>query len=431
MTVRIVGQGVDTLHVGVYAEQRDHVWRALERLRDLARQAGSRVPEAVGDVVHQVGPAKSPWQYQLACPSWTVMACERGERDLAPPFSLQLRSEFLWAFGAPAALEAAVARVMPHLAGPVSRTIVQRADLAVDFVGWLPRAGDTPHFVRQPRHVVLTFVDPRRRTREVELRALTARELRRRVEDLEAESEVDMWGAMQFTGWRWGRGDIVARLYDKTAEIVQASGKTWFYDVWSEGGELPEFCEEAQPVVWRLEFQLRRQALKEFGIDTPEDLWQKAPRLWAALAGTRREDPLQAELYEQGEGEPPDEREVGWLTLREPQDDSHRYRWPVRPEWRALQDGPWGLVGQPLIRDRRRRMDWDLALARTVRGLVQCAVLAGEPCTDPDAIWRWASERGLVREYFAASPHTLEGVAADFRARVPPDVPALQRPVRR
>src|SRR5450755_4403246 len=51
--------------------------------------------------------------------------------------------------------------------------------------------------------------------------------------------------------FRFGEGDIVLRVYDKSAEIREASAKTWFYALW--GGVTEN--------VWRVEFQVRKEVL--------------------------------------------------------------------------------------------------------------------------------------------------------------------------
>ena len=63
----------------------------------------------------------------------------------------------------------------------------------------------------------------------------------------------------QMTGITFGRKALVARLYDKTREIREVSGKTWFYKLW-ELEELPE-----NTLALRVEFQLRRATLRELG----------------------------------------------------------------------------------------------------------------------------------------------------------------------
>lgn len=58
-----------------------------------------------------------------------------------------------------------------------------------------------------------------------------------------------------------GKGDVVLRVYDKIAEIEEASNKTWFYSLWN--------CTEN---VWRIEWQVRKALLRRFGIRSFQDL---------------------------------------------------------------------------------------------------------------------------------------------------------------
>jgi len=98
-----------------------------------------------------------------------------------------------------------------------------------------------------------------------------------------------------------GKGDIVLRVYDKVAEIKQQSDKVWFYLLW-----------EQDENVWRIEWQVRKSLLKQFGIVTFDDLKNKQGDLLHYLA---------SEHY----------------TLRMPNDDSNPSRWPLHPLWIDLQ----------------------------------------------------------------------------------------------
>ena len=62
----------------------------------------------------------------------------------------------------------------------------------------------------------------------------------------------------------------------------------------------------------RIEFEIGRTGLREYGVDTPEDALGAAGALWASLTET-------------------------WLTYRSPTGDATKSRWPVAPEWRAVQ----------------------------------------------------------------------------------------------
>ncbi|ATX80222.1 hypothetical protein Ga0123461_1809 [Mariprofundus aestuarium] len=99
----------------------------------------------------------------------------------------------------------------------------------------------------------------------------------------------------------FGKGDIVLRVYDKIAEINQQSQKTWFFGLWG--------CDEN---VWRVEWQVRKDALRDHGIRTFSQLKEGQGSLLSYLA----------EKHD---------------TLRIPTTDKNRSRWPLHPVWIDLQ----------------------------------------------------------------------------------------------
>lgn len=92
----------------------------------------------------------------------------------------------------------------------------------------------------------------------------------------------------------------LVRIYNKVAEIKQKSDKFWFFELWGQDQD-----------VWRVEFQVRRQRLKESGIRTFNDLRN-----------------LQADLLR--------ELATSNTTLGRPSDDGNRSRWPLHPLWASL-----------------------------------------------------------------------------------------------
>lgn len=100
----------------------------------------------------------------------------------------------------------------------------------------------------------------------------------------------------------FGKGDVVLRVYDKIAEIIQQSGKVWLFQLW--GGIVEN--------VWRVEWQVRKDLLRRFGIRTFIDLRD--------LQG----DALRYLATEHD-------------TLRLPNGDSNRSRWPIHPLWLDIQ----------------------------------------------------------------------------------------------
>ena len=96
-------------------------------------------------------------------------------------------------------------------------------------------------------------------------------------------------------------GDVVLRVYDKVAEIAQQSGKTWFFKFWG--------CKEH---VWRIEYQVRKAILRRFGVRTFVDLEERQGDVLRYLASEHD-------------------------TLRVPNGDGNRSRWPLHPLWLDLQ----------------------------------------------------------------------------------------------
>ena len=102
--------------------------------------------------------------------------------------------------------------------------------------------------------------------------------------------------------FKFGADDVVLRFYDKVMEIIQESGKAWFFKLWG--------CSEN---VWRVEWQVRKAMLRRFGVRTLADLEERQGDVLRYLA-TEHD------------------------TLRVPNEDSNRARWPLHPLWVDLQE---------------------------------------------------------------------------------------------
>lgn len=76
----------------------------------------------------------------------------------------------------------------------------------------------------------------------------------------------------KITGVQIGKGDFVARIYDKSEELKKSvSKRLFFYDLWNVPPGTP---------VTRVEFQLRRGALKDMEVDSIEDFQNRMDSLW-------------------------------------------------------------------------------------------------------------------------------------------------------
>jgi len=127
----------------------------------------------------------------------------------------------------------------------------------------------------------------------------------------------------KLTGIRIGKGIISARLYDKPLEIAQQSKKYWMYAIWGIGiDEIPD-----DKMIIRIEFQLRREFLKQVKLNTIDDLislhsnaWARCTQIWLR--------------FEDGIGK-------------------HVSRRKTLPFWKAIQAGYEGAQrANPLVREK-------------------------------------------------------------------------------
>lgn len=124
----------------------------------------------------------------------------------------------------------------------------------------------------------------------------------------------------QFSGWSVGLGGIIsARLYNKLLEIV-VSGKDWILPLWQKAGW------QASNMVWRLEFELKREVLTQKGISKLHQVLGNLNGLWSYAT-------------------------TEWLRLTLPsEDDKTRSRWPIHPLWGFLSAVDWEGKGGPLAK---------------------------------------------------------------------------------
>jgi hypothetical protein len=144
-------------------------------------------------------------------------------------------------------------------------------------------------------------------------------------------------------------GAIYARLYDKTREL-DGKGDDWWLDIWGP-------AHDPDQRVLRIEFEFSRDGLREFGADTPEDVFELVGPLWAYATGS-------------------------WLTLRTPTADDTRSRWPLDARWAAVQRAT--LAGNALPADRLRAGEAAGTLRQLMPQLVGYLTTAAVPLGTSD-----------------------------------------------
>lgn len=261
-----VASGIDALYLSGRASIPLDVFEGLDSLRAAAARCGEPARFSLGGEDFQVAPHS--WGKHRVLLEHQHGRVGLTPSDALPSLRVQPVAGFLHAVG-PGQVAPWFSAQFEAAFGPIEWT-VSRVDLFADVTGWRLSSNDRERFVCRAK-------------------ARTTHE--------EAES---------LTGFSFGRrtGAIFGRIYDKTIEVA-GSGKTWWHDKWANRWD--------GSAVQRVELQMNRDALRQFGLSTPDEVLTGAGGLWA-----------------HGTGE--------WLTFRSPSVDSNKSRWPIAPEWQAVQN---------------------------------------------------------------------------------------------
>ncbi|WP_417680908.1 hypothetical protein [Pseudidiomarina aquimaris] len=271
---QILRSGVDTLYLSFNGDVRSGLLSQLHDKKALA-QAGGHSGKAFAALglagipfkVHAKGQNMHPFVISNHHFRMRIAGAQAGK---VPPLYVEISSELLSCCGYESSVQAA-----REFAGAILNDAdsgsISRIDLCVDFTSSLD-------------------------WQSVDGNRWRCRSNRR---SLYFESE-------QLLGDAFGKsGDVSARLYDKTKEIIKTE-KFFFKDLWKQNGW------DDESSVWRLEFQLRRGALKACQSLNPDLIIERFNSLWRYYT-------------------------TQWLSLRDVNpNDSNRSRWELAPEWQTL-----------------------------------------------------------------------------------------------
>jgi hypothetical protein len=138
--------------------------------------------------------------------------------------------------------------------------------------------------------------------------------------------------------------DIKARLYDKPTEIKCKSKKYWMYDIWKiKEDEIPE-----DKKVIRIEFQIRREVIKELQAGSVLELLKNADKVWNYCVSS-------------------------WLQFKD-NPDCHADDRKTLDWWEAIQNNFMGSINHEVaIREKSLKIDADQLTAQ-VKGLLSSLV---------------------------------------------------------
>jgi hypothetical protein len=240
----------------------------LEERRRAAEAGNEPQPLSLCGEVFFVEPRSfGKYRYRLAHPSGLFGVTTS---DKLPSFYVQPYAEFLHGAG-PTAVLGFFDQVGEFLAGGRVNWSASRLDLFCDVQGWTLHGDDRARFVC-------------------------------RADDLDLRERRAAFGGLNF-GQRSTK-TVCARIYDKTVQIDK-KGLDWWPAIWGD-------CYDRSLPVLRVEFEIGRQGLTEYGVDTPTEALELAAAMWANVTES-------------------------WLTYRTPTADETRSRWPITPEWEAIQ----------------------------------------------------------------------------------------------
>lgn len=310
--VKVLASNIDTLVLSFdilwdapalfFAELSETKERAQSESIDIPLSYG--VPNPDSNYIFNIKPHGSKgYEWIIVNKEYNMVIGNWKKPQSMPSLVLTIRSETLWRKGPYSAIEFII-DFIKYVGGKIQKIRVSRLDLCIDVL--LPSCLWSESLLNYT--VTRASYDNTRRNHQ-------------------QLATIDI-----------GKNHLKARIYDKPLEIQQQSNKTWFYDIWGLN-EVPE-----NKKIIRVEFQLRREILKELGIDSVKDLFNKAQNVWAYCT-------------------------IDWLKFQNnPGKQSHQrktFGW-----WKAIQDGFNDIpAGMPLIRAKANQADKDM-LSYQIIGLL-------------------------------------------------------------
>jgi hypothetical protein len=332
--------GVDTLHISADFAISEVVRAKLDAEKEVTQQVtkGKAVhcPEWLGAQVLPHG-TRGGYGHLVETDDFTVKVLGKGIPH-RPGLYLELRSHFLHTHprGPRGACEEALCWMREHLLDDQDHEAVRekvsfeamrlsRVDVHADWQGgWLPseELGSSLQFIKPARVKWHAYHD-----------------------------------GGTFTGFVFGSGAILARIYDKGLQARQRSDDAYFALLSARN---PTRFDPEQ-AVWRLEYQLRREGATGFRLYTPPDVDDEDATIEAELSaedlphlGTLpRFFAYQDRLWQL--------LTTHWLRLVVDDGSANRSRWLVHPTWQVLQEGfgplaaaePLGETAQDVVRGAR------------------------------------------------------------------------------
>jgi len=267
--------GIDSLDLGLYVVWGSDWKRRLQTLDNKKQQArksgGLLISLPSGrQCIFKPGGKGENYRFHLQFDAYNLFIGKAARPGSSPNVYLSINAKTLWLDSIATALEWITQDLKAIGGGTIQRVQVSRVDLCADFF----IAGGLSH----------EFILAHKITRNDKGKLFLDKNELQTYYAADAKSPVQL------------------RIYNKGLEVKQGGIKLWFLELWQR---------ETTEDIWRIEFQLRRPALKQFGINSLEDLTDKKGGLWNYLT-------------------------TKWFSLRLPDNDKAE-RKTIHPFWSAVQ----------------------------------------------------------------------------------------------
>jgi len=331
--IRLIWSGIDTWEESFRGDLKEETLAALQEKKGQAQEDGNGVAwQLAGKKLYVQPNGLRPWRYLLKNEE---MQLRLFSLSYAPALSARLRPLGLVSRGA-RQLQAELTELAAGLG--LEPGGVSRVDIAVDFQGWAPTVADMANVVCDAafRPIYPNLVHPET--------------------------------------FRFGKGDLVFRIYNKTREIA-AKHNEWMQRVWAQN---PEY--DPAEEVWRFEVQFRGVELARLGCKDAASVLEGLPGLLGSA--------------------------LDKCNLRVPT-GKNQSRWPEDPRWTELRQVSF--AGEPL--KRIKAAHYTAGYARCTKMIFSYLLTAAAwlGIYDLDTIWNLL-RRGLT-DY-------IELGAKDFAALV-------------
>ncbi len=266
-------KGIDSLYVSYKGRLKEGLSGLLKEQKTLA-QSDDEKKQALATITieghnFEVSDKGARYYSYILVDNWYQIKITDSKKQSIPTIYVQIKSELLNCLGHEYAI-CKLREIVNKLLIVVEGELISRSDIFADFV---------------------TDADLER----IEKKSLVTK-----------TRKIDKHWDGGFTGWSIGLGGVIsARLYDKTVEI-RKSRKEYLWEIWGKSGW------DTLQRVWRIEFQLEREFLKQMSIKTYTDLLSKVNDIWRYCT-------------------------YDWLKIAIDNGTQNRTRWEIYPLWKMIQ----------------------------------------------------------------------------------------------